>query len=166
MDDIERNEIIYNHLAEYFSEKYDVKLQWQDVVEAIEIHTNLLEHPVEIWNIEPNFENLKVILSNYNFVSPKIELDIDVQLPRDVFHKVKARIKAKGNIYIIHKNDLDPFPSNPHAHIYGQCLKLDLSNGNLYRKKQLVEKIPKKEFLLIRSKITEVYKGELPDLSL
>ncbi len=166
MDDLERNESIYIQLADYFSQKHNVKLQWEDIADAIEIHTNLLEHPVDIWNIELSFEELKLILSNYDFNIPKIKVDIDIQLPENILHNVKVRIKAKGNIYIIHKKDLDPFPSNPHAHIYGQCLKLDLSNGNLYRKKLLVEKIPKKEFLLIRSKITEVYKGELPKLCL
>jgi hypothetical protein len=44
----------------------------------------------------------------------------------------EATIKCDGQIWRIHKNDADPFPSNPHAHNLETGLKLDLSTGALY----------------------------------
>ena len=44
----------------------------------------------------------------------------------------EVTIKRDGCIWRIHKNDADPFPSNPHAHNVESGLKLDLSNGALY----------------------------------
>lgn len=48
----------------------------------------------------------------------------------------EVKLKAGGQIWIIHKNDQDPFPSNPHAHNAESGLKLDLSTGDLYFKRQ------------------------------
>src|SRR5207237_6227170 len=42
----------------------------------------------------------------------------------------EAQVKLQGEIWIVHKNDADPFPSNPHAHNYRERLK--------YRKRYLV----------------------------
>lgn len=66
-------------------------------------------------------------------------------------------IKKDGQIWRIHKNDDDPFPSNPHAHNLESRLKLDLSNGNLYYKRRDTGKtISRKDLLAIRSKITKI----------
>lgn len=68
---------------------------------------------------------------------------------RNIFEK---RVKAKGQIWELHKNDADPFPSNPHAHNYETGLKLDLSNGNLYKKKTITDSINKSRLLDLRKK--------------
>ena len=66
-------------------------------------------------------------------------------------------IKKDGHIWRIHKNDQDPFPSNPHAHNIESGLKLDLSNGRLYYKRQYTGKsISKKDLYAIRDKTTTV----------
>jgi hypothetical protein len=44
----------------------------------------------------------------------------------------EVSVKRDGCIWRIHKNDADPFPSNPHAHNVESGLKLDLSTGALY----------------------------------
>jgi len=44
----------------------------------------------------------------------------------------EVTIKRDGCIWRIHKNDADPFPSNPHAHNVESGLTLDLSNGDLF----------------------------------
>lgn len=163
---MERNELVYREVAEHFTKCYNVDIQWQDIANALDIHTSLLEHPVEIWDIEVDVEGLKKILADYNFVNPIIPVDIDIPLPKEIMFQTKVRIKVKGNIYIVHKNDADLFPSNPHAHIDGQCIKVDLSNGDLYRKKELKGRINKKEFLIIRDKLSEVYDGDLPALTI
>ncbi len=60
-------------------------------------------------------------------------------------------LKLFGEKWAIYQNDPDPFPSNPHAHQLHTGWKLDLSNGNLYKKKAVVDKLSKKELLRFRS---------------
>ncbi len=51
----------------------------------------------------------------------------------------------------IHKNDPDPFPSDPHAHNVESGLKLDLSNGRLWFGTRDTEKsITRKHLIAIR----------------
>lgn len=66
----------------------------------------------------------------------------------------EKQIKVKGQKWELHKNDVDPFPSDPHAHNYETGLKLDLSNGNLYKKKTLIDSIDKKTLAAIRNRFT------------
>lgn len=75
----------------------------------------------------------------------------------------KVQIKRKG-IWLIHKYDTDPFPSNPHAHLIDSNIKLDLSNGNCYKKRELVYSIKKKDLLMIRDEAEKNFK--LPNLDL
>lgn len=79
-------------------------------------------------------------------------------LPRNI---TKKRLKVKGEIWEIHKNDADPFPSNPHAHNYEQDVKLHLGTGDLYRNHDIVSKIKRKNLEKIRSKLESF---DLPDL--
>ncbi len=44
----------------------------------------------------------------------------------------EATVKCGGYIWRIHRNDADPFPSNPHAHNLENGLKLHLGTGQLY----------------------------------
>ena len=61
-------------------------------------------------------------------------------------------IKRDGCVWQIHKNDPDPFPSNPHAHNVESGLKLDLSSGRLYfGSKDTGKKVSKKDLEFIRS---------------
>ncbi len=71
-------------------------------------------------------------------------------LDDDMLVKQKARVKEDGEVWIIHKTDEDPFPSHPHAHNYESQTKLDLSNGELYRKTLRYGQIPKKKLKKIR----------------
>jgi len=69
----------------------------------------------------------------------------------------KATVRDDGNLWIIHQNDADPKPSNPHAHNYEDNLKLDLYNGNLFRKTKLVGKLKAKELAALVEKIKRLY---------
>lgn len=80
----------------------------------------------------------------------------------DAHELEKADVKVAGKIWTVHKSDIDPFPSNPHAHNYEEKLKLHLGNGGLYRKTKLLGSIRSKELIAIREKI----KKRLPSLVL
>ena len=77
-----------------------------------------------------------------------------------------VRLKFKGQIWVIHRYDADPLPSNPHAHCLEQNIKLDLSNGNCFRKKKFLFRISEKDLLSIRELANDVYKGNLPPLAI
>ncbi len=91
----------------------------------------------------------------------------DFELPWEVLQSItKAEIKLKGMKWTIHKYDVDPFPSNPHAHNYHENLKLHLGTGEFYRKKQRVnKKMKRKELLRFRSLIEQkIPSVQLPKL--
>lgn len=41
-------------------------------------------------------------------------------------------VKIKGEVWRIHKNDVDPFPSSPHAHNYAAGVVLHLGTGEMF----------------------------------
>lgn len=75
----------------------------------------------------------------------------------------KKKYRVKGEVWVVHKNDVDPFPSSPHAHNYDQNLVMHLGNGNLYRKRDFIATAKKKQFLALREQINNV---ELPPLEI
>ncbi|WP_391087842.1 hypothetical protein [Vibrio sp. NH-UV-68] len=65
----------------------------------------------------------------------------------------KKKYRVKGEVWVVHKNDVDPFPSSPHAHNYDQNLVMHLGNGRMYRKRNYVATAKKKQFLALRQQI-------------
>jgi hypothetical protein len=64
----------------------------------------------------------------------------------------EVTIKRDGCIWRIHRNDADPFPSNPHAHNIESGLKLDLSTGALYFRRQPTDTgVSRKDLEFIRT---------------
>jgi len=77
----------------------------------------------------------------------------------------KAIIKEGNAQWTIHQNDVDSFPSIPHAHNYANGLVLSLKTGELFRKRQPAGKISQKELARIREKIQRKLPSlKLPDL--
>lgn len=76
-------------------------------------------------------------------------------------------VKAGGEIWEIHKNDADPFPSAPHAHNYAAGLSLSLATGRLYHKRKNVGKVKEKHLqeLLERAEIQSSSVRAHPDAS-
>ncbi len=70
-------------------------------------------------------------------------------------------VKNQGQIWRIHKSDIDPFPSNPHAHNLEKKLTLDLSTGDLYIKRRLAGKMKKNDLIAIRSMLKNISPPEL-----
>ena len=75
----------------------------------------------------------------------------------------KKKYRVKGEIWMIHKNDADPFPSSPHAHNCDTNLSLHLGNGKLFRKREFVGNANRKHFLALRALVVNV---ELPPLEI
>ena len=124
-----------------------------------------LEHPLDFWSLDLSFEEAYSVLKRFDFktVLFPVETSLD-SVPKDFVMGYKVRIKNKGLIWLIHKYDRDPFPSDPHAHLIDSGLKMDLSNGRCYRKKEFVHKIKRKDLLELRKKAQAHF--ELPDLKI
>jgi hypothetical protein len=105
--------------------------------------------PESIFFIEPNYDDLLTEFKSYNFKFNRIELEITI----DEFSGddlIKAQVKSKGMIWVIHLYDKDPFPSKPHAHNISNNLKLHLGTGDIYRKSKIEGSINKNELKNIR----------------
>lgn len=106
------------------------------------------------------------IVHDRPLVGPEVLLEIELDssiLGDNVPRKLEERtVKAAGEVWRIHKNDADPFPSNPHAHSLDTGLKLDLSTGELYQKRTCVGSITRKALQTLRERATGV---DLPPLA-
>ncbi|MCT0216880.1 hypothetical protein KQ298_11170 [Synechococcus sp. CS-1330] len=72
-------------------------------------------------------------------------------------------VKVKGEIWRVHTNDADGFPSIPHAHNYETGVVLDLGNGAMYdRNRNQIRKLSCKKLLLIRGKLTGIHLPATP----
>jgi hypothetical protein len=83
-------------------------------------------------------------------------------LPSDVPRRLdEETIKHHGEKWRIHAYDPDPFPSLPHAHNLFEGIKMDLRNGRLYRKRELIGTMHKKGLLEFPNRVQRI---ELPPL--
>ena len=165
---IEKLDSLLKQLSNHYSEIESEIISKENIFDALNLSLKdkyNWEHPLDFWDLEITYQEAKKILSEFDFRSVlfKIESELDI-IPEDLLMKFKVQIKSKGLIWIIHKYDADPFPSNPHAHQTGSGLKLDLSNGKCYKKKTLVTTIKKKDLIIIRNEAEKNFK--LPKLKL
>jgi hypothetical protein len=121
------------------------------------------EHPLYLYSIEPNFDVFYAELKDYPFEYNKVQVESPINELSISLIQERAQIKADGIIWVLHKYDLDPFPSSPHAHNIKNGLKLHLGNGQVYKKTEAVDKLHKKTFLRIREEFEQ--KGfKMPEL--
>ena len=134
------------------------------VVEAKSLIEELIDKEVDIGSADsiisclsqPFIDRLPIIISKVSFEETLIPSEVLVEIK-------KKKYRVKGEVWFVHQNDIDPFPSSPHAHNYDQNLVMHLGNGNLYRKRDFVATAKKKQFLELRKKINNV---ELPPLEI
>ena len=118
-----------------------VVIQWPELLnelQLIEKTKNLKEIARKEYSILDIMNKLKIsgILEQYEKVLEVIHLE-DSIVPAGVQQALdEERVKHNGEIWIIHKSDKDPFPSNPHAHNYEKRLKMDLGSGELYKERE------------------------------
>lgn len=65
-------------------------------------------------------------------------------------------VKFKGEQWEIHQYDADNFPHPVHAHLRGTGLKMDLRNGCIYRKREVVSQMKKKDLKQLRDRIQHI----------
>jgi hypothetical protein len=161
---------IQSSLASHFDTFYSWEIKKGHIAEALFLlfeESGKLEDFVDVLFIHIEYDDALKLLSDFNFniLQNKIETDEEI-IPDNFLMKFKIRIKSKGLIWIIHRNDLDPYSSNPHAHQISNNIKLDLSNGKCYKKGNHIHTIKRKELISFREEASKKFKGELPELKM
>lgn len=133
-----------------------VKLESLDLQNALCEKFNI-DDPVELLSKNISSQKIVSILEDFNFAKPvgieKITLNesiLPLWIPKLI---IEQTIKNKGEVWVIHKTDADPFPSSPHAHNYESGIKIHLGTGELFKKRELIGFLECKKLILLRKKI-------------
>jgi len=161
---------IQESLTSYYTSIYSKNIERQHIFDALFLllsEKHRLEWPGDLWDVDIDYNEALNLLNGFDFdiIFNEIETDKEI-FPDWLLVQYKVKIKSKGLIWVINKYDPDSFPSNPHAHQLDNNIKLDLSNGKCYKKREYIYTIKKKALLSIRDKAAIVYKGELPSLTI
>jgi len=106
------------------------------------------------------YTDILVRLSEYNFrrFFPEVIAEVELKksiVPAGVLRKlVEQTVRRNGEVWRIHRNDTDPFPSSPHAHNLQTGHKLHLGTGELFLRRLTVGRIAKKDLLSIRDQLS------------
>lgn len=143
--------------AQFEQIQFDVEQGIGRVLDSSKVAEYLATKGIQPKSIEETIQHLdEQFLSQFPAFTERIVLTSTV-LPSELPVLLrKKRYKVSGEIWTVHQNDVDPFPSSPHAHNYDQNLVMHLGNGKLYRKRDFVAIAKRKEFLQLRSLIKEL----------
>jgi hypothetical protein len=125
---------------------------------GLDVATDLLDR---MWTSEA----LISLVRDVNFAAwtdyEEVHFEVSI-LPVGVPRRLdEETIKYAGEKWRIYKYDPDPFPCLPHAHNLFEGIKLDLRNGGLYRKRQLVDRLARKALIEFRERVQRI---QLPPL--
>lgn len=145
----------------------DSSFIWQ----TLQIEFNCTDIPTEVLFKDLSVsEIVEVILKHKElYGQPICEITIDESILPEGFDDslIKAYLKFKGDKWVVHKNDQDNFPSNPHAHNYDTNCKLHLGNGQLFRGKTHCGQIKRKDLIMLRQLIQQRLESiNLPELNI
>lgn len=112
-------------------------------------------------------EEIASLVSGFNFAAlyPEqlAEVEVEERLDPgefDLFYREQT-IRSNGEVWRIHRNDADPFPHKVHAHSMDNGVKLDLRNGDVFKKRKKVGRIRLKHLNAIREQVNH---PDLPPL--
>jgi hypothetical protein len=156
-------------VAQRLSEEKEISIDSEKVGLALAEINNYSQNLQVFWHVLNNGLKIYDELKDFSFGDVLGEIELFGEeciypkgIPTNLYEK---QIKVKGQKWELHKNDDDPFPSDPHAHNYETGLKLDLSNGNLYKKKVLMDSINRKTLIEIRNKFIQAGFNRMPTLT-
>lgn len=165
MQDVYIKEQINRFLAEVSIALMNISSQQKKNISSQQIRDALVLYydvdcEVDLLSLELTSKEITTLLSDFDFdcLIPLAEILLETSiLPDNVpLRFVEAQAKHINEIWVVHKNDVDPFPSNPHAHMLGTGYKLHLGNGWLYQKREKISVIKWKDLLAIREKLNSI----------
>ena len=173
---MKQEETLYKYLAEsdkaqqLLENVHNLKLRDYEIYKVLIDYFDVSDIPTKVFSKSLEADQIVDIILSCNLSGQNLITSITMEksiLPDNLGHLEKAWIKFKGEVWEIHKTDVDNFPSNPHAHNYQTNRKLHLGSGELFHKRDYVGKIKKKNLLLLRKRITQkVIDIQLPQLSI
>jgi len=135
-------------------ESIDIQKALQDVLSPGS------ENPAYLLDYNLTSERIIELLKGYDFRRLKPELLATIEVEERLIPEgipgllIEQTVKAGGEVWRIHKNDADPFPSVPHAHNLETGVVLHLGTGDLYDKnRKVIKNIGCKSLLVIRGKL-------------
>jgi hypothetical protein len=138
--------------AQLLSEASATAISAEDTEDALIVLLGL-ENPVDLLDHDWTAREIAYALREFDFASLKpnvlaiVELDTSV-LPRGVRRRLdEVKVRVRSEVWHIHKNDADPFPSVPHAHNYDSGHTMHLGTGELYLGRKAVGRISRRELI-------------------
>lgn len=167
IDELEKQLVAYIQASQaartILSELHGLELTGIDVqtalAERLEINGNpprgLLERTlttVQIVELLSTFDFRKY----HSEILGEVTLDEPLLSPSHPQLLTERTVKVKGEVWRIHKNDADPFPSVPHAHNYAAGVVLDLGTGEMFdtRDRKSIGNIGCKKLLRLRGELS------------
>ena len=145
------------YAAQFEKIQFDVEREVGRVLDPFKVAERLIGKGLQPNSIEEAIQHLdEQFLSQFPTFIERIILERTILPPELPVLVRKKQYKVSGEVWTVHQNDADPFPSSPHAHNYDQNLVMHLGNGKLYRKRDFVATARRKDFLQLRSLIKTV----------
>ena len=152
------------YAAQFEQIQFDVEWEVRRVLDPFKVAEHLIGKGLQPNSVEEAIQHLdELFLSQFPTFTERIVLERTILPPELPVLVRKKQYKVSGEVWTVHQNDADPFPSSPHAHNYDQKLVMHLGNGKLYRKRDFVATVRRKDFLQLRSLIKNV---SLPPLEI
>lgn len=137
--------------------QFDVEREIRRVLDPLKVAEHFIAKGLQPNSVEEAIQHLDDrFLSQFPTFIERIVLESTILPPELPVLVHKKQYKVNGEVWTVHQNDADPFPSSPHAHNYDQNLVMHLGNGKLYRKRDFVATARRKEFLQLRALINNV----------
>lgn len=144
--------------ARFFSDRDRLPIECVHVenalVEALDLHT-----VSDLLDFDWARGRIRSELANYDFrkffptLLAEVRFKNSIVPPGVVRRLVEQTVRRNGEIWRIHRNDADPFPSNPHGHNLESGHKLHLGTGELFFGRRLTGKISRKDLMAIREQL-------------
>lgn len=168
-DELEKELIHFNAAvagaATILADHHGLDLQANEIQNALCLSLEIDPmRPDKLLDKQLSTDEIVDLLSAYDFTIDRPELLTEVTLEEGVIPENVPRsltektVKVKGEVWRVHQNDADPWPSSPHAHNIESGLVLHLGSGALYSpNRNFVANIGRKKLHAVREKL-----GDMP----
>jgi hypothetical protein len=151
---VEHAEAVAHSLTHRFGSPIQCAHVENALVEVLQLSTS-----TELLNFQWTQESILSVLANYNFqkffpiLLTELQFENSIIPSRVIRRLAEQTVRRHGEIWRIHRNDADPFPSNPHGHNLESGHKLHLGTGELFFSRRSVGRISRADLLAIRQQL-------------
>lgn len=145
--------------ARVLAERSGLPLEFAHIQSAL-VEVLGLKEAIDLLSYRMKRREIVAHLANFDFRKffPELLAEVELEnsiIPEDVPRSlIEQTVRCNGEVWRIHRNDADPFPSNPHGHNLESHYKLHLGMGELFLRRRNVGKIYRKHLLAIRNQLS------------